>query len=324
VLTTTTVAAAQAVRAAATTLAGALPDGDPNKVHLQAVVLRLDAESVFARLQANRQRYLMTLEASAVRAETLRRTGFSEVDVTVGNLRAALAPLGPAQTKLGDLLRLVGLGGLEQGMAGVLRMLLAAAPPSRLAGLLMPLFTALRERLNAFVAAALGPIKDGITQLDTLVAQIDLKPLTDAIDSVFDEVKQQVHALHPDQLLAEPLGAFKHLQDDLRGKDPVEKVLEIITGVRDAIAAILEKLNLEKLLESPLAIYDQIIGELGKLNVQGLLDPVFAQLDNIAGQVDEGLDATVTAFEHLQQALPGGSGGGGGGGASASLSAGGG
>jgi hypothetical protein len=36
----------------------------------------------------------------------------------------------------------------------------------------------------------------------------------------------------------------------------------------------------------------------------GLLDPVFAQLDEIARQVDTGLDETLEAFTHLQEALP--------------------
>jgi hypothetical protein len=48
---------------------------------------------------------------------------------------------------------------------------------------------------------------------------------------------------------------------------------------------------------------------LSALDIQSLLAPVLDLVDSIGQQVDQGLDETVTAFQGLQAALPGGGGG---------------
>ncbi len=106
------------------------------------------------------------------------------------------------------------------------------------------------------------------------------------------------------------------LKQALVAADPLAPVLQILNSVRDTVARVLEKLKLEKLLAIPLGIYDELLKQLSRLDIAKLIAPLRAQLDDIAHQVDAGLDQTVSSFERLQAALPGG-----GDGSSASVSA---
>ena len=292
-----------AVAGAARNLAAQLPADSDIRAALEAAAPRLDAAGAFGVLEANRARYLAALQRSAGFADALRRQGLSEVDVTVAALRGVVAPLGAARDKINELLSLVGLapGG---GVAGVVRTILAAAPPQRLAALFTPITEAIESRLEALLDAVIDPLKDGIDNIRAVVDAIDLTPLREAMQLVVDEIKGQIAALHPDALLGPSIAAVEVLQTTLIEADPVAAVTEMLTHLRDLIDAVLHKADLDKLLESPLAIYDHILAELDKLNLEGLLDPVFDQLDDIAQQVDVGLDETVVAFERLQGALP--------------------
>lgn len=293
-----------------------LPGDSRTRAQLIELDVRLDVAGAFGPLVTNRERYLASLTRSASLAEALVRTGFSEVDVALDALRRALAPLTRLWDTLRQLLAGVGLDPQNLSVAGVVGQLLDAVPPERLAGLATPIFTALRERIQALLTAITTPIGDGITELRSLVEAIDLTPLREAMDRVVTELIAEITALHPDQLLAEPLASFNALRAALVDSDPLETINTILTNIRDLAAGVLAKLDLDQLLESPLAIYDHILSELQKLDPRGLLDPVFDQLDTLARQVDEGLDETVDAFERLQDALPSG-----GGGSSASVSA---
>jgi tetratricopeptide (TPR) repeat protein len=292
-----------------------LPADSAERVALEAARPRLEVGAALGALEANRQRYAAALQQTTRFAETLSRTGLSEVDVALAELREVLSPLAQARAKLHELLSLIGITP-GAGVAGVLRQVLAVAPPARLAGMATPIVQALRDRIDALLTAILTPIKDGIGHIRTTVDAIDLTPLREAVDAVVGEIVEQLQTLHPDELLREPIEAFEALQQQLVESDPLETIIEILTNLRNLIDQVLTKLELETLLASPLAIYDHIVAELGKLNIEGLLDPVLDQLDVIAQQVDEGLDSTVASFERLQDALPEAGGGGSGGGAS--------
>jgi hypothetical protein len=293
------------LQAPAAALQAALPADAPARARLAAAMARLNIGDTLGALDSNRARYLAMLSQSATAAETLRRTGFSDVDVTLANLRTALGPLASAADTLRRILGALGLG-VDGGVAGVLRSLLAVVSPPRLTGVAMPLFVALRGRLTALLTAILTPLRDGIAKLRSVIDAIDLAPLSAALDSVFEEVRAQILALHPDQVLAEPLAALRALQQAIVAQDPLAPVIAIVTAVRDAVARVAGKLDLTALLETPLAIYDSILAALAALDVRTLIEPVLAQLDEVARQVDDGLDRTVTAFKDLQAALPDG------------------
>jgi len=295
---------AEALRAA---VAG-LPASEA-RTRLEAALEGFRPDDQAGGLLANQDRYLALLEAAAVRAETLRRIGFSEVDTAAAGLRDLLAPLAPIGALLREVLAHLGIRDAEGGIRAILRGLLAAAPPSRLIGLLLPVVTALRGRIQALLDAIARPLKDGIAELRALLDAVDLTPLREAVDGVVQEAKSQILALSPDTLLQEPLAAFDALKAELAAFDPLGAILTVLDALKAAIQRILGKLQASAILASPLEIYDHLIGELRGLNLDGLLSPILDQLDALAGQVDSGLTETVGAFQRLQDALPSGGGG---------------
>jgi len=130
-------------------------------------------------------------------------------------------------------------------------------------------------------------------------------------------VLADIQALSPATLLAEPLAAFAALKSTLAAFDPLAPLLTLLDALRDTAARVVGKLSAQQLLHSPLAIYHAIVDALAQLDIGHLLAPVLDLVDSIGQQVDQGLDETVTAFQGLQAALPGG-----GGGSSASVSVG--
>ncbi|CAD5366054.1 conserved hypothetical protein [Rubrivivax sp. A210] len=296
-------AAVAALRGAVQALAGRLAAGN-ERAAFEALLPRLDASLAFAGLQANRARLLTGLERAVGLATQFSRSGYSEADAAAQRLRQALAPLAPAAAQLQLLMAAAGIPKGQLSVVGVVQAVLAAVPPERMAALPMPLFEALRGRLRALLDAVIAPLRDALASLQSLLDAIDLTPLAEAADGVVAEVKTQVLALSPAQLLAGPIASFDTLRAAFVDSDPLSRVLAIIENLRDLVASVLEKLSLEVLLATPLEIYDDLLAQLRAVDPTGLLDPVFDELDAIAAEVSSGLDDTVAGFKRLQDALP--------------------
>jgi hypothetical protein len=295
---------ADAVREAGAGLVLQLAAGSERRIRLDAALGRLEIATLLGRLSSNRARYLELLGTASALADTLRRTGMSEADVAVVQLRAPFLPLQPLLQRVRQLLSYLGVGGSEQGLASVLRALFAVAAPERITGLIIPLIAALRDRLQTLLDEVLGPVRTAIDSLAQLIDLIDLAPVIDDIDGVFQELRAQLIAYSPAVLLQDQLAAFAGLRQTLLDFDPLAALLGLLDGLREGAARIVLKLSARSLLESPLSIYDTILDAIRPLNIETLLSPVLDVLDGIAQQVDQGLDETVDAFKRLQEALP--------------------
>jgi hypothetical protein len=295
---------ANSVRAAAGTLTAKLDAGSDRRVRLEASATRLQLDAVLGRISANRGHYLELVSGAAAFADTVRRTGVSEADVAVAQLRQAVAPLGPALRKLRSLAGFLGITGTQNGFGAVLRAVLQVATPARLTGLIGRLVTALRDRFKTLIDQVLAPVRSGIDDLKHLLDLLDLKPIIDGVQAVFQEVRTQILAYSPNVLLHDQLAAFDALKHNVLNFDPLSALLAVLNGLRDTAARVVRKLSAASLLESPLAIYDTILNAIRQLDIDQLLQPVLDTLDTIAQQVDQGLDETVTAFKRLQDALP--------------------
>lgn len=302
-------ARADALRAAVQRLIDRLPPGDEERLRLEATLPRLDARGAFGVIAAHRDRVAAIFGAAAQAVETLRRTGLSEVDVAITRMRAALDPARAVGRFIDAVLARLGLPGLDGGIVGLLRGLLAVIPPARLAGVLAPLFDAVRGRLDALLGAVIDPLLATLDSFEGLIDAVSLQPLIDAAAEVRQAVLDELAPLDPDALLGEAVAAFTALAATVADFDPLGDLLAVLDVVKDGAARLLEKLSAEALLESPLAIYDHILAELRTLSLDGLLAPILDQLGAIAAEIDDGLDKTVTAFERLQDALPAGGGG---------------
>lgn len=297
------------VRAAIAPLNARIAGNSSATSSLSGAETRLDAGEVFGFLEGNRSRFATALAQATNRIGAISQAGFSDADVRVTNLKAAISPLDPARTWVRSVLQKIGLSGFELGLAGVLRAFFAVVTPARLVGLVRPIFDALKGRVQALVDAVLAPLKAGVASARAALDAIDLAPLLASLDAIHAEVISQIQSLSPDALLGPVLAEVNALKQTLTSADPLAPVTQILNGVREIIARVLAKLSLDKLLVTPLAIYDDLLNELSRLDVAALIAPLRAQLDDIAKQVDEGLDVTVTSFERLQAALPSGGGG---------------
>ncbi|HEY0994213.1 MAG TPA: hypothetical protein VGD80_44465 [Kofleriaceae bacterium] len=284
------------------------PDGSAARVRLELAATGMDVEAPFVSLAANRTRYQALLASSADAVETLRRAGFSNADDGATGLRAAFTPTRPLSELGHKILAKVGLRDLDRGFRGVALDVFDQIRPARVAGLLTPIFTAVRDRLRLLIDTLLAPIIDAADQLKRSVDAIDLTPVVESLQGIVDETKHQIDALSPDVLLAGPLGSFTALQDALRDFDPLSEVIDLLEQVRDTAARLVDKLHAERILKVPLEIVDDLLAQLQQLSFDHLLTPVFDALDGLAGEVSTGLDETVEAFKRLQQALPSGSG----------------
>jgi len=285
-------------RALAALPAGAVRD------RLAACVERFDVAAELGRAGPNRTRYLDRLTSATETVGRLGLAGLSEVDVTVARLRTTLTPFRPAADFVRRLLERVGLEGIENGIAGVVRHLFDVASPARLAAILEPVFSALRNRFRVILDAAFGPLREGARRLEALVDAIDLTPLRAGLDEVHGALRAEIQAFHPDALLAGAVSALHDAQARVAAFDPLRPLRELLSALRDTSVRVVGKLRLEELLRTPLAIWESVLVDLEALDLRGLLGPLLDQLDAIALGVAGGLDATVAAFERLQDALP--------------------
>ena len=280
-----------------------LPAGEARD-SLLAAAGRLDRSADLASLGGNRTRYLASLETSRASFDTLNRMGFPQVDEASGNLAATIAPLNPLGRVLQDAIGLTGLGGPGLSVNEAIQRVFAAIPPERLAALTAPFYVTIRDRFRELLDAVIVPLRDGVQDLIAAVEAIDLGPLRDSIQGIHSDTRRQIASLHPDEILGDALRAFEDAQTQLEQFDPLADILDSLRQLNETAAKLLTKLSAQELLKTPLGIYDDLRGTVAALDPRTLLTPVFDQLDSIAEQVDTGLEATVTSFEGLQDALP--------------------
>ncbi len=294
--------------AAVQALLARLPAGHPSALVLQALLPQLDSATPLAALATGQARYLAQLAAARALAQAFQREGYAEADVAVAALRRITEPLDPAAAQVRALFRAIGIPPQDISVAGVLRQLLAAAPPERLVGLVLPIFAALHRRAERLIDGVIDPLRAAGTELGALLDAVDLAPLVDGADAIVATARGEIAALNPSAILAEPMAAFSRLRTAIVDADPLATISSILADLQALIARVLGKLNLERLLATPLAIYDDILAQLHALDPSGLLAPLYDQLDVMARQIDTGLTDTITGFQRLQDALPAGGG----------------
>lgn len=284
-------------------IAEGLPAG-PEREALLGDLVEIRIGSTLGSLEANRTRYLGALESAATAADTLARTGLSQVDETLRNLVSAFEPAMAVRDVFRRILAMVGIEGLEEGMDEPIRRALEVATPARVAGVLRPVFESIRARLLAVLDAVLAPIRAGIADLRDLIGAFDLTPFREGLAAVHAEVRAQIESLSPMALLDPTLAAFDALRAELAAFDPLAPVRAVVDALEQTAVRVLDKLDGDALMEQPIRIYDEIAAALRAIDLEVLLAPILDRLNALASQIDDGLDGTGAALERLQDALP--------------------
>jgi hypothetical protein len=251
-----------------------------------------------------RRAYLDRLNGVAADLRAVAGRGFGEAEAAADRLRAGFAPLAALKAPFVGVIDALGLDGPEPGLGHLLQRLFAVLPPERIAGLLTPIFLAVRARYDALVESVTTPLKQGVGDLIAAVETLDLSPLRDALADIHGDLVARVEALRPSALLAEPLAGFQTAQQTLAAFDPLGAVQALLDELAERADRTVAKLTPSEVLAGAVDLHAAIVAEIERLDVTTLMSGVFDELDRLAAQVSTGLDDTAAAFRDLQDALP--------------------
>ncbi|HTG33674.1 MAG TPA: hypothetical protein VLB76_12170 [Thermoanaerobaculia bacterium] len=262
------------------------------------------AQRALGSLVNNRKRYLAALAAAAGVAEILSHAGFAEAEAGVLRLRGAVDPLRILWRLLLRLLARAGVHGLEEGLTGLLRGVLDAAPPERVARILAPILQAVHARLSAAIEDVRKELDSGIQELKGLIGEISLAPLETALSGLHLEIHAQLAPLSPRALLGDLSQDLQTLQAGVLALDPLQGLEAALAGLRDGAARLLETIDAGDLLDEPIRRWEKIVAAFAGLDIEALLAPVLESLDGLREETDAGFDQAIAAYARLQEALP--------------------
>jgi hypothetical protein len=282
----------------------AFPADAPLRVRLTPLVARRGADGGFATLSGNRTRFTTDLAASRASTGPLLQLQLERVDVTAAALKAVGGPVTRLRQQIFGVLRQLGIRSVDQGLGGILAEILQVATPERLAGILVPVFTALRGRAEALLGSVIDPLRGAIDELLKLIRLVDLTKITQALDDVLNAGKAKIDSLNPVKLLEPSLAAFDQLKTDVLAFDPLAPVKQLVDALKATIQRVLAKLSVERLLEPAAQLFDDLVATLRSLDVNSLVEPLVDALHTLASDIKTGLDQLRDALKRLQAAIP--------------------
>jgi phage-related protein len=282
----------------------AFPADAPLRVRLTDAVALRGTDGGFALLSGNRARFTSELTESHASTDALLQLQLARVDVTAAALRAVGGPVTRFRNQVFAVLRQLGIRSIDQGLGGILSEILQVATPERLAGILVPVFTAIRGRAEALLGSVIDPLRGAIDELLSLIRLVDLTKITKALDDVLNAGKAKIDSLNPVKLLEPSLAAFDQLKTDVLAFDPLAPVKQLVDTLKATIERVLDKLNVERLLEPAAQLFDDLVGTLRSLDVDSLVSPLLDALHTLATDIESGLEQLRTALDRLQAAIP--------------------
>jgi hypothetical protein len=150
----------------------------------------------------------------------------------------------------------------------------------------------------------LGPVRHAITDLQGVIAALDISFLTTELQSIHDELLADIDALRPSALLGPIVDSFEQTQQTILGFDPLGAGRAVVEAMKAAVAEVVNDFRPTTIFGPILDLYDHILEIASGLDVKNLLQPVLTALHDIEAQLDEGLDRTADALDELQAALP--------------------
>ena len=288
----------------------AFPSDAPIRMSLGGAVNRRAADGGFGSLEAQRTRFAADLSGAQGPATTLVQLELSRVDVTAAAVGAAMAPIARVRDQLLGFLRQLGIRRTGDGLGAILAEVLEVASPQRLSAIVLPVFTAVRGRAAALLAAVVGPLRGAIDELLALLRSIDLLALTQGVGDVIAAGKAQVRALDPVVLLAPSLGAFTTLRDELLQFDPLAPVRAVLQALQGLVTRLVGTesvpgtLSAARILAPASALFDALLHTLRQLDAEPLLRPLLDALRLLATDIAGGIDGLRAGLKRLQAAIP--------------------
>jgi hypothetical protein len=281
------------------------PEGSPLRVRLEQALLRSSPADLFGAHVDNRARYLAALDQTLAAVQAAAGAGRSELNAVAGGLRDALRPLTAVTDKVRALFARFGLDVDGRDLREITHGLFDLLEPSRLLEPITSAFADLRAKISTLVRdGVLGPVRRGVTDLQGVLAALDISFLTTELQSLHDDLLAQIDALMPSALLGPVVDSFEQTQQTILAFDPLGAATAVVDTMKQAVAEVVNDFRPTVIFAPILDVYDHILKIASGLDVKNLLQPVLDALHDIETQLDDGLDRTADALDKLQAALP--------------------
>jgi hypothetical protein len=281
------------------------PEGSLLRRRLEPALAGASPADLFGAHVDNRARYLAALDQALAATQDAARSGRSELNVVAEGLRDALRPLTAVPDKLRALFARFGIDVDGRSLGEVVAGFFDLLEPSRLLAPVTAAFDALRAKVSALVRdGLLGPVRHAITDLQGVIAVLDISFLRTELQAIHDDLLAQIDAISPGALLEPVVAAFEQTQQTILAFDPLGDARAVVEAMKAAVAEVAEDFRPTTLFAPILELYDHVLEIAGGLDVRNLLQPVLDALHDIEAQLDEGLDRTADALDRLQAALP--------------------
>ena len=281
------------------------PAGSLLRDRLEPLLERASPAELLGVHVANRERYLGELDEALGALRPAASSGRSEVNAVAGGLREALRPLNALPDKVRALFARFGVDVDGRDLREILGGLFDRLEPSALLAPFSAAVARLKSKLSALVRDGLvGPVRQGVTDVQQLLAALDIGFLVTELQSLHDELLAQIDGLKPSVLLADLVASVEQTQQTILDFDPLGVARAAVDAMRQAIEEVVNDFRPTKLFAPILDLYDHVLKIAGGLDVKSLLEPILTALRDIEAQLDEGLDRTADALTRLQAALP--------------------
>ncbi len=279
----------------------------PLRLQLELSLASNSPADLLAGITANLPGYRTQIDGAINVLQRLETSGFSQITSAGEALRVTFQPLTDVKWKLIVLARRFGVDPVGKPLMVVLGEILAVLRPGTALEPFTAVVSALKAKIDEIISALVTPVKEAVSQIQTLLDTIDIKLLSDELKAVHTRIRNELVAFRPSVLLAESLDAFDNLGTTLEGFDPFAAVRTAIDEFKQETEELLgadSQLRPSVMFAGLLEQYQRITKLAAQLNVRDALQPVLKELDAIKEQLDTGLTDTGVAFTRLQGALP--------------------
>jgi hypothetical protein len=281
------------------------PEGSLLRRRLDATLSGAAPADLFGPHVDNQARYAAALDEALGSLRSAAGSGRSELKAVADGLREALRPLTALPDKLRALLARFGVEVDGLSLGDILRGLFDRLEPSSLLAPLSAAVAALKDKLSALVRDGLvGPVRGAVSDLQQLIATIDISFLVADLQTIHDDVLAQIQALKPSTLLAPLVASVEGTRQTILAFDPLGAARAAVDALKEAIVEIANDFRPTTIFAPILDLYDHILQIAGGLDVRNLLEPILSALHDLEAQLDDGLDRTADALGRLQAALP--------------------
>ncbi len=279
----------------------------PLRLTVEPAIVSCSPTELLTGVSANLPAYRTKVDDGIRSLQRLESSGFSQITAAGEALRNVFEPLGEVRWKIIVLTRRFGIDPVGKPLMVSLGELLTALRPSTALEPLTIVVHALKNKIDELTNSIVTPVKEAVTQIETLLDTINIKLLSDELKSVHTQLRDDFMAFKPSTLLAEPLDEFDSLKNTIQAFDPLAAVRETINEFKTATEELLAPDSLLRpsvMFSGLLEQYQRILDLAAELNVKDALQPVLDELTAIKDQLDDGLGETGEAFTRLQGALP--------------------